>query len=166
VKILTSDNQSLNVNHLPDQGVDLNFCVLDYSDSKNIDYYWHPLVFLESFVSPSVDLQIGPFQCQMPLDWYLVIGDPEIGDLEIVSLLYLMDKDFQAFCFNPLTGYIPKFHTVEVINVWPDVKWFCPKLKTANILAVPLQDGHDPTCAFFVKDLSKIPEILDIKHLF
>ena len=157
MKILTSDNQSLNVNHLPDQGVDLNFCVLDYSDNKNIDYYWHPLVFLESFVSPSVDLQIGPYQCQMPLDWHLVIGDPEIGDLEIVSLLYLMDKDFQAFCFNAFG---------DVLTELADVKWFCPKLKTANILAAPLQDGRDPACAFFVKDLSKIPEILDIKHLF
>jgi hypothetical protein len=55
---------------------------------------------------------------------------------------------------------------VQVVNVWPDIKWFCPKLKTANILAVPLQDGDNPCCAFFVKDLAKIPEVLDIKHLF
>lgn len=166
MKILNSENHSYDINRMPDSGVDVNYCVLDYSDSHNIDYYWHPLIFLESFVSPSVDLQIGPYNVQMPMDWHLVIGDPELGDLEIVSLLYLMDKDFQAFCFNPLTGYLPEFYTVQFLNAWPDVKWYSPKMRTANILAVPLKDGPNPPCAFFVKDLAKLPDVLDIKHLF
>lgn len=151
---------------MPDTAVDVNYCILDYSDIHNVDYYWNPLIYLESFVSPSVDLQIGPYNIQMPMDWHMIIGDPELGDLELVSLLYLMDKDFQAFCFNPIKGYIPKFHTVQVLNVWPDVKWYAPKMKTANILAVPMEDGDSPLCAFFVKDTAKIPDLIDIKYLF
>jgi hypothetical protein len=55
---------------------------------------------------------------------------------------------------------------VQFLNAWPDVKWYSPKMRTANILAVPLRDGSNPPCAFFVKELAKIPDVLDIKHLF
>lgn len=77
-----------------------------------------------------------------------------------------MDKDFETFCFNPVKGYMPKFHTLEIINTWPDVKWYFPKLKNGHLLAIPLEDGENPLCAFFAKEISKLPDNLDIRKMF
>jgi len=102
----------------------------------------------------------------MPLDWSVVIGDMHLGDLEVMPLIYLMDKDFDVFCFNPINGYMPSFLKLEIINTWPDVKWYFPKLKNGHMLAVPLTDEENPLCAFFVKDVGKIPDNLDIRKMF
>lgn len=166
MRILTNDNTSYLINQIPDKIDDIRFCVLDYSNQNDVDYYFLPLIFLESFHSPCIDIKIGPHSLQMPLDWSLIIGDINMGDLEVMPLVYLMDKDFDAFCFNPIKGYMPRFHKVEIINVWPDVKWYFPKLKNGHLLAIPLEEGSNPTCAFFTKELSKIPDTLDIRKMF
>ena len=77
-----------------------------------------------------------------------------------------MDKDFDVFCFNPIKGYMPRFMKLEILNTWPDVKWYFPKLKNGHLLAVPLEEGENPLCAFFVKETSKIPDMIDIRKIF
>jgi hypothetical protein len=60
MKILTLENQSLDLNTLPDQiEEDIRFSVLDNSDPANPDFFFIPLIFLESFSSPSVVLDVG-----------------------------------------------------------------------------------------------------------
>jgi hypothetical protein len=125
-----------------------------------------PLVFLESFNSPCVDIKIGPFNIQMPLDWSVVIGDINLGELEVMPLIYLNDKDFDVFAINPISGYMPRYLKFEILNIWADVKWYFPKLKNGHLLAVPLQDTTAPLCALFIKDIGKIPECLDIRQIF
>jgi hypothetical protein len=165
MKILTNHNRTYNLNQIPDSVDDVRFGILDYSDQKNVDYYFIPLIFLESFNSPCVDLKIGPYNLQMPLDWSVIIGDKNSGELEIMPLIYLNDKDFDVFCFNPINGYMPKFLKLEIINIWPDVKWYFPKLKNGHMLSVPLDEDDGPICAYFLKDIGKIPEVLDIRKL-
>jgi len=166
MKILTNDNISFNLNQIPDNADDVRFGVLDYSDQNNVDYYFIPLIFLESFNSPCVDLRIGGYSLQMPLDWSVIIGDKDSGEMEIMPLIYLNDKDFDVFCYNPINGYMPGFLKIEIINIWPDVKRYFPKLKNGHMLAVPLSDKKGPYCAYFLKDIGKIPENLDIRKLF
>jgi hypothetical protein len=166
MKILTNNNTTYNLNQVPDPDQDLRFGVLDYSNQNDVDYFFLPLVFLESFNSPCVDLKIGNYNIQMPLDWSVVIGDINSGELEIMPLIYLNDKDFDVFALNPISGYLPSFLKLEIINIWPDVKWYFPKLKNSHLLAVPLSDGPEPLCAFFVKEMAKLPEQLDIRKLF
>lgn len=165
MKILTNENHSYNLNEVPDDVDDLRFGVLDYSDQNAVDYYFMPLIFLESFNSPCVDMRIGKHNLQMPLDWSVIIGDKNTGEMEIMPLIYLNDKDFEIFCYNPIDGYMPHFLRLEVLNIWPDVKWYFPKLKNGHLLAVPLSDGVRPLCAYFLKDIGKIPESLDIRKL-
>ena len=165
MKILTTENTSYNLNQIPDDVGDVRFGVLDYSDQSNVDYYFVPLIFLEIFNSPCVDLRIGNFSLQMPLDWSVIIGDKDSGEMEIMPLIYLNDKDFDVFCYNPINGYMPNFLKLEIINIWPDVKWYFPKLKNGHMLAVPLSDKLGPYCAYFLKDIGKIPESLDIRKL-
>jgi hypothetical protein len=166
VKILTENNITYDLVNIPSPDKDIRYCVLDYSDQNNVDYYFMPLVFLESFNSPCVDIKIGPYNIQMPLDWSIVIGDINIGELEVMPLIYLNDKDFDIFTFNPISGYMPKYLKFEIINIWMDVKWYFPKLKNGHFLAVPLSTGTAPLCALFIKDISKVPESLDIRKIF
>lgn len=162
MRILTENNTTFAMNSIPDEVEDMNYCVLDYSDQNNVDYMFIPFLYLESFNEPAVDLRIGKMQMQMPMSWSLIIGDKNSGDLELISLKQINDREFNAFAMNPLSGYMPQFPDIEIINVFPDVKWHFPKLKHGHILAVPLEMGEKPLCAYFVKDTNKLPDVLDI----
>ena len=62
-------NRAYNLNDIPDEVEDLRFCVLDNSDPKAPDYFYIPLIFLESFNSPALVLRIGEQTIKMPVDW-------------------------------------------------------------------------------------------------
>lgn len=166
MKILTVENDAYELDEIPDIVDDLRYGILDYSNPKNVDYYFIPLVFLESFYSPAAVMQIGDRQINVPLDWSMVICDPEVGDPEVVSLMSLNDRGFSAFAFNPITGFTPKYLDIQMNNVYTDVKWYAPKLKFGHLLCVPLSDGHNPDCVLFVKESNKLPEVLDINEIW
>ena len=162
MQILTLDNEYFDLNTLPKEiDKDIRYSVLDNSDPKDPDYFFVPLIYLESFSSPAVVLQIGEHQVQMPLEWSMVVGNSEIGDLEVLPLTSLNDRGFEAFCFNPLTSNRPNFLPVDVINVYQDVKFYFPKLKNGQLLTTPIQKKKDPNCAFFVKEVSRQSELID-----
>jgi hypothetical protein len=154
------------MNELPNQIEDLRYCVLDYSNQAEVDFYFIPLIFLEVFQRPAADLKIGNFRVQMPLDWSIVISDKHFGLVEIIELKHLNDRDFSAFVFNPLKSYMPSFLEITIENVYSDVSWHVPRLKHGHILCVPLDDRPSPQCAFFLRDTNKIPESLDIAKIF
>ena len=151
---------------LPDQVDDLRYCVLDYSNQNEVDFFFIPLIFLDVFPRPAAALQIGPYRLQMPLDWAVVIGDRNLGHIEIIELRHLNDRDFDVFALNPIRGYAPEFHEITIENVFPDVTWNVPKLKYGHLLAVPLHGGVNPPCAYFVRDVNRLPERLDIGKIF
>lgn len=163
--ILTENNIPFSMDNIPAMVDDIRYCVLDYSAKEESDYYCIPLVFLESFTSPSADLQIGPYRIQVPLDWSIVIGEKEIGDLEVVPITQCLDRDFTVFCYNPLNGYRAEYHIMDVVNVYPDVKWHVPKLKFGHLLTLPLERKKEPLCCFIVKDTHKLPDVLDVSRI-
>lgn len=150
------------MNEIPDEVEDLRFCVLDNSDPKDPDYFFIPLIFLESFNSPALVLKIGKWTVKMPIDWQLLIGEPDLGDLEVVPLTSINDRGFNVFTFNPMSSFKPEFYPVEVMDIYQDVKWYFPKLKPGQMLAVPLETDKDkPLCAYFVKDISRQSEVVN-----
>jgi hypothetical protein len=162
MQILTLDNEHFDLNTLPKEiDKDIRYSVLDNSDPKDPDYFFVPLIYLESFSSPAVVLQVGEHQVQMPLEWSMVVGNSEVGDLEVLPLTSLNDRGFEAFCFNPLTSNRPNFLPVDVINVYQDVKFYFPKLKNGQLLTTPIQKMKNPNCAFFVKEVSRQSELID-----
>ena len=165
MRILTVDNETYDLDDVPELIDDLRYGVLDYSDPKTVDYFFIPLICLESFYSPAAVLQVGDYTINVPLDWSIVICDPEVGNPEVISLMGLNDRGFTTLAMNPLTGYSPKYLDVNIINVYTDVKWHAPKLKFGHILSVPLGDGKNPECIYLVKEVNKIPEVLDISEL-
>lgn len=149
---------------IPDEVDDLRFCIFDNSNPKDPDYYFIPLIFLESFNSPALVLKIGDDIIRMPVDWQILIGEPDLGDLEVVPLTSINDRGFKIFCFNPLTSFMPEFKTVEVVDIYQDVKWYFPKLKPGQMLAVPLTTKDKSLCAYFVKEISRQSEVVAYEH--
>ena len=166
MRLLLSDNTVFDMNTLPEEIDDLHFCVLDYSDTSDVDFYWIPLIFLDVFPRPSADLQIGRYRIQLPLDWSIVIADKDFGYMEILELKDLRDRPLDAMIFNPITAFMPDFGEITQINMFPDITWNVPKLKYGHILVVPLVQTANPPCILCVKDIHRLPESLDITKVF
>ena len=168
MNILTLDNKAFSLNNLPEQiEEDIRFSVLDNSDPQNPDFFFIPLIFLESFSSPAIVMEINGKEISMPLDWHIAVGDSETGnDLEILPLTSINDRGFEAFIFNPLKRYKPDFGELKVTNFYNDVKWHVPKTKNGQLLSVPISEGKNPMCAFFIKDVSRQIETIDYGELF
>ena len=167
MKILTLDNKTFLLNNLPDEVDDsTRFAVLDNSSPADPDFYFMPLVFLESFNAPAMVLKIGNDEVIMPIDWSIAVGDSSsASDIEILPLTSLNDRGFEAFCFNPLSSFKMDFFKIEIVNFYNDVKWFFPKLKNNHLLAVPLTDGLKPPCVYFTKEVSRQSEIIDMSKI-
>jgi hypothetical protein len=167
MNILTLENQSFNLNQLPDEVDDtMRFSVLDNSNPQDPDFFFNPLIFLESFNSPAAVIEINGNQLTMPLDWCIAVGCSDAGsDLEVLPLTSLNERGFEAYLFNPLSSYQPAFGKIEIVNFYNDVKWYFPKMKNGQLLSVPISEGNEPLCAFFVKDISRQCEVIDFGKL-
>jgi hypothetical protein len=161
MKILTLDNTAYDLDTLPEEVDDMRFAILDNSDPSDPDYHYIPLIFLESFNSPALVLRIGEHRVKMPIDWQILIGEPDLGDLEMLPLTSINDRGFKAFQFNPLTSFRPSFLDIEIVDVYHDVAWYAPKLKNGQMLCIPLNNDPEPDCVYFVKDISRNCEIVD-----
>ena len=167
MKILDLDtNSSYNLETIPDEVDDMRFAILDNSNPLDCDYKYIPLIFLESFNSPAVVLRIGDTIVKMPVDWQVLIGEPDIGDLETLPLTSINDRGFKVFEFNPLSSFKPTFLDIEIVDIYHDVTWYSPRLKNGHFLCVPLDDTPKPRCVYFVKEISKSLEIVDYNQAF
>ena len=118
MRILTLDNTPYDLDTLPEEVDDMRFAILDNSDPSNPDYHYIPLIFLESFNSPALVLRIGEDIIKMPVDWQILIGEPDLGDLEMLPLTSINDRGFKAFQFNPLSSFRPSFPDIEIVDVY------------------------------------------------
>jgi hypothetical protein len=125
-----------------------------------------PLIFLESFNSPAMVLRIGDDEIAMPIDWSIAVGDSSSAcDIEILPLTSLNDRGFEAFCFNPLSSFKIDFKPIEIVNFYNDVKWYFPKMKNGQLLSVPLNTEPKPLCTYFVKEISRQSELIDLSKI-
>ena len=167
MRILTLENECFNLDDLPETiEDDVRFSVLDNSNPKEPDFFFVPLIFLESFSAPAMVLDIGGHEVTMPVDWNIAVGCSESGnDLEVLPLTSINDRGFEAFLFNPLKSFKTDFAEVKITNFYTDVKWYFPKMKNGQLLTVPITDGPKPLSAFFVKDISRQCEVIEYAEL-
>lgn len=167
MKILTLKNRSFNLNELPNEvDDDTRFSVLDNSNPNEPDFFFMPLIFLESFNSPAIVLKVGGYEVQMPLDWCMVVGDKECGmDPEVLPLTSINERGFDAFIFNPIAGFKCEYYPIEIVNIYQDVRWYFPKMRNGQLLSVPLHDGENPPCAYFVKEVSRQSEVIQLHKI-
>jgi len=167
MQILTLDNKTFSLNNLPEE-VDENtrFAVLDNSNPNEPDFFFMPLIFLESFNAPAMVLRIGEDEVVMPIDWSIAIGDSSTAcDIEIIPLTSLNDRGFEALIFNPLSSFRVEFKRIEIVNFYNDVKWYFPKMKNGQLLATPTSFKEQPDCAYFVKEISRQSEIIQLDKI-
>jgi hypothetical protein len=167
MRILTLEDRCFELDNLPEQiDEDIRFSVLDNSNPQEPDFFFIPLIFLESFSAPAMVLNIGGQEITMPVDWSVAVGCSESGnDLEVLPLTSLNDRGFEAFLFNPLSSYKAEFKELEIVNFYTDVKWYFPKMKNGQLLTVPITTGEKPLCAYFVKDISRQCEVIEYSKL-
>ena len=167
MRILTLENECFNLDDLPETiEDDVRFSVLDNSNPKEPDFFFVPLIFLESFSAPAMVLDIGGHEVTMPVDWSVAVGCSESGnDLEVLPLTSINDRGFEAFLFNPLTSFKTDFAEIKIVNFYTDVKWYFPKMKNGQLLSVPIREGKNPLCAYFVKDISRQCEVIEYSLL-
>jgi hypothetical protein len=163
--LLLDTNEPFNLTELPDEiDDDMRFAILDNSNPLNVDYHYIPLIFLENFNSPALVLRIGNRVIKMPVDWQVLIGEPDIGDLETLPLTSINDRGFKVFEFNPISAFRPSFLDIEILDIYHDVEWYAPRLKNGQFLAIPIDDGPKPRCVYFVKEISRSSEIVDYQQ--
>jgi hypothetical protein len=167
MRILTLDNECFHLDRLPEEiEEDVRFAVLDNSNPKEPDFFFIPLIFLESFSAPAMVIKIAGKEITMPVDWSLAVGCSDSGnDLEVLPLTSLNDRGFESFLYNPLSSFRPEFGDIEIVNFYSDMKWYFPKMKNGQLLAVPIEDSPSPRCAFFVKDISRQSEVIEYANL-
>ena len=165
--ILSLENKAFSLTNLPDElEDDIRFAILDNSDPKEPDFFFIPLIFLESFSAPAMVMEINGNEIMMPVDWSIAVGDSSTGnDIEILPLTSINDRGFESFLFNPLTSFKTDLGKIEITNFYNDVKWYFPKLKNGQLLGVPITTGDNPLCAFFIKDVSRQSELIDYGKL-
>ncbi len=167
MNILSLENTCFNLNELPTE-VDDNtrFAILDNSNPAEPDFFFQPLIFLESFNSPAIVLKIDGKEIAMPIEWYIAVGDSSCAcDIEILPLTSLNSRGFEALVFNPLTSYRVEFKPIEIINFYNDVKWYFPKMRSGHLLATPLSVGANPDCSYFIKEITRNSEIIKLDLL-
>ena len=167
MRILTLENKCFELDDLPEQiEDDIRFSVLDNSNPQEPDFFFIPLIFLESFSAPAMVLDIGGYEITMPVDWSVAVGCSESGnDLEILPLTSLNDRGFEEFLFNPLSSYKTEFKELKIVNFYSDVKWYFPKVKNGQLLSVPITTGDQPLCAYFIKEISRQCEVIEYSKL-
>jgi hypothetical protein len=167
MRILTLNNTAFDLNELPeDVEEDTRFSVLDNSTPSEPDFFFIPLIFLESFNAPAIVLRVGEHEIQMPLDWSMVVGDKDCGmDPEVLPLTSINERGFDAMLFNPVKGFKVEYAPIEIVNIYQDVKWYFPKMKNNQLLTVPIREGFNPPCAFFVKEISRQSEVVQLDKI-
>lgn len=167
MRILTTDNVAYDMTVIPEQIEDLKYCVFDMTDLNQPDYYYSPLFFIESFNAPAIVLKIGDNVVNMPMDWQIVIGEKEFGDLEVVPLTSINGRRFNAFVINPFSSFRPDFYEIEIVDIYQDVRWYFPKLKPNQFLTVPLAENvQSPMCALFIKETTRQIEVIEYSKMW
>ena len=167
MNILTVENRTFNLNNLPDELEDeIRFAVLDNSNPTEPDFFFPSLVFLESFNSPAIVLKIGDSEVTLPIDWCIAVGDGSSDcDVEIIPLTSLNDRGFDALCINPISSFRLEFKPIQIVNFYNDVKWYFPKMKTGQLLSVPLSNKLKPECIFVIRDIARQCELIDMSRI-
>ena len=161
MNLLLSDNTSRSLEVIPDEIDDVSFCVLDFStlqtDPDSVDFYFRPLRVVEEFGAAAALLQVGDRELRVPLNWHILTVCPDTFEIQMTELTELHNFSFggddglavEAFVCNPLSRHLPRSGMrIVVKEVFKDVRWRAPSAEPKEAVAVALEDGEAPHCAF------------------
>lgn len=170
MKILTQEEGVYELDEIPNEIEDMHFWTLEYvnNSDEDTDYYLNLLLFLDIFTDMRLDIRIGDFYMSMPKSWSILCADKFVGDAEIISPIApgFNERNFNAFSFNPESGFKPDYLPVEVTSIMPETKWHMPRLKHGQLLAIPITHEPDGFCIYITNQKNyKVPDVLDISFI-
>lgn len=144
--VLNSDNNILNTDRV-DQEYD--YAVLRFRDPKDIDFHFEPADAVEEFTSVTMKIEIGEHTLFVPFHWSILCSDYEY--VQTIPLYEFNGYDFNAFCLNPIDGYLAHYPPIRMIEVFPQqTTWSAPPMQDKDMLVVPIgepENGKGPLCA-------------------
>ncbi len=119
-----------------------------HSDPTPSDYFWvfdlemmdftlTKIVFLEDTVGPSITLQVGNFNFDIPSFWNLLIYDPDTSQIDVISLKEACGKSFTALVYGPNTNTVTGVKVVAV-DYSPCKSHVYPALNKHQMLCHPI----------------------------
>jgi len=147
MKILDEHNQILETDNL-NRGC--YYSVLRFKDSKNPDFYFQDMDYIEEFISYTMKLSIGEHICYVPFHWSILCSDLE--NIQTIPLYELSGRQFDVFCINPIDGFLVQYLPIRMIEVFPNTTWSCPPIKEKDMLVSPIAEGKKnkgALCAIF-----------------
>lgn len=137
MQILNEDNQILDTDKISKS---CHYSVLRFKDAKNPDFFFTKLDHIEEFTSPTMKVDIGGHTSFIPFHWSILCTDQEY--IHTIPLYEFSGRQFDAFCINPIDGFIPYYLPVRMVEVYQATTWSCPPLHDKDLLVMPI--GYRP----------------------
>lgn len=116
------------------------YSILRFKDPKNPDFFFDELTYIEEFTSYTMKIEVGRHTLFVPFHWSILCSDGEY--VQTIPLYEFSGRNFQAFCLNPLDGYIPHYPTIRLVEIFSNTTWSAPPIQDKDMLVVPI--GHEP----------------------
>ena len=81
------------------------------------------------------------------------------------TLVKMIPSFFKSTLKDSTVLFKADFEEVNVGNFYNEVKWYFPKMKNNQLISTPVTNGKQPSCAFFVKDMSRQCESIEYTQL-
>jgi len=157
--ILTEENKPFNIqtnlNLLKERRI--MFSVYDCSVKNNYDFFFLPLIYLESFKTDVAILKFNDNFLYIPINYRIMIGEKDYDKIENISIFESFSGIFYAVCLNPLNCYTLDFLKIEIVSILNDVNWLFPKVKNYNYIVYPIENKYSPKCIIVANDTVKLP---------
>lgn len=173
--VLDENNSCVDLETVTKNGT-VHYCVLDFAKSKGQrdagpDYYFREVIMVEEYTSRAAMLSVGPYSILVPEHWSVMVSYAD--QAEVVAVEDILSKDLEAFCINPIDGYMPILLPVRVKAII-EMTWVYPTLAPTEMLVMPiggaivraeLRDRRGPLCIIAGERL-KVPETIDVSLLW
>lgn len=167
--ILDENNQMVDIDQIS-KNKEVHYAVLDFSKPRLPDYFFRPIIFIDTYTAPAAMLQIGPYKTLIPFKWSIVVTYADIA--ELVAIEDIVSRDHEAFCINPITGYMPSRLPIRYKGSL-EVSWSYPTLGKSDMLVIPIAETiqkddekrRGPIC-ILAGERIKIPETIDLSLLW
>lgn len=146
--------------------------VLDFTRPKSPDYHFNPLVFVDTYQAPAVVLEVGNYTVVLPFKWSILITYAD--QAEVVPIKELPGKEYDAFCLNPISGYMPRMLPIRLVNIHNNASWTSPPMDRNKMLVVPIGFERDsegnqrdqPLCMIVGEQKVRAPDTIDMSTLW
>lgn len=151
MEVLVSSNKSFNLNQPSNSLLDEKFCVFDYSDKDDKDFYFKRVSKYFSYRNAVAELKIGNYYLDLPLNWKVLVTNTYDYMCNLVSIEDLLHYPHKTAIFNPYYYCVPKIVNISINNInFKPIEHFVPYLSKKNVLVLPL--GHKKDYPNKIKD--------------